>query len=85
MVPTRAQILEMMEKLTKGRSLRFAIPATFGGGVALIEVNPEADQKYILKVAKDEQTAQASPPYWTQKTPKPIAKWVNDRWGEPIG
>jgi hypothetical protein len=82
MVPARKEIIDRMEKLGKGKSLKFGIPATFGGGVAIIHLNAEAGKKYVLKVAKDERTALESKPYWEQDKPKHLAKWVADRLGD---
>ncbi len=81
MVSSRKAIMEMLEKLQKDRRLQFTMPATFGGGVAVVQLNPNAGKRYILQVAKDLETALASPPYWTHDKSKPIAKWVADRLG----
>ena len=62
MIPSRKAIMAGMEKLQKDQSLRFTIPNTFGGGVALIQLNPEAGKRYILKVAKDLETARSFTP-----------------------
>ena len=82
MIPSRKAIMERMEKLQKGQSLCFTMPDTFGGGVAIIQLNPDAGKRYILKVAKDLETARTSPPYWSHDKAKPMAKWVADRLGD---
>jgi hypothetical protein len=82
MIPSRKAIMELMERLQKGESLQFSVPETFGGGVALVQLNPNAGKRYILKVAKDLETARVSPPYWSHDKTKPIAKWVADRLGD---
>ena len=81
MIPSRKAIMAGMDKLQKDQSLRFTIPETFGGGVAIIQLNPNEGKRYILKVAKDLETAGNSPPYWSHDKAKPIAKWVADRLG----
>jgi hypothetical protein len=81
MVPTRKAIIQGMEKLQKDQSLSFIIPETFGGGVAIIHLNPAEGKRYILKVAKDPETARSSLPYWSHDKSRPIAKWVADRLG----
>ncbi len=81
MIPTRKAIIEGMEKLQKDQSLSFTIPETFGGGVAIIHLNPSEGKRFILKVSKDLETARNSPPYWSHNKPKPRAKWVSDRLG----
>jgi hypothetical protein len=70
-----------MEKLQKEQELCFAIPETFGGGAAVIRLNPDAGKRYILKVAKDLAAARSSTPYWSHDKAKHIAKWVADRLG----
>lgn len=82
MILKREEIIERMEKLQKGQTLKFSIPETFGGGIAVIQVNPGEGKKYILKLGKDEATAMDSRPYWEQDKAKPIAKWVADRVGD---
>ena len=82
MIPSRKAIMELMERLQKGESLQFAIPETFGGGVALIQLNKDDGKRYILQVAKDQESARVSPPYWSHDRTKPIAKWVADRLGD---
>jgi len=84
MVPTRQEIIDRMEKLGKGKNLKFGIPETFGAGVAIIHLNTEAEKKYVLKVAKDEAAAMESKPYWEHDKPKHLAKWVADRCGDLV-
>jgi hypothetical protein len=60
MTPSKEAIMEDMEKLQKEQELCFTIPATFGGGAAIIQLNPNAGKRYILKVAKDLETARSS-------------------------
>jgi hypothetical protein len=81
MIPSRKAIMQGMERLQKDQRLSFEIPATFGGGVAIIHLNPNEGKRYILKVAKDLDTALISPPYWSHDKTRPIAKWVADRLG----
>ena len=81
MTPSREAITQDMEKLQKEQELCFTIPETFGGGAAIIRLNPDAGKRYILKVAKDLATARSSAPYWSHDKAKHIAKWVADRLG----
>ncbi len=83
MTPNREAITQNMEKLQKGQELCFTIPATFGGGAAVIQLNPDSGKRYILKVAKDLAAARSSTPYWSHDKAKHIAKWVADRLGSP--
>jgi hypothetical protein len=81
MTTSKETIMEHMEKLQKEQELCFTIPETFGGGAAIIQLNPNAGKRYILKVAKDLETARGSSPYWSHDKAKHIAKWVADRLG----
>jgi hypothetical protein len=81
MTPSKQAIVGDMEKLQKEQELCFTIPETFGGGTAIIHLNPSAGKRYILKVAKDLETARGSAPYWSHDKAKHIAKWVADRLG----
>jgi hypothetical protein len=83
MTPSREAITQDMEKLQKEQELCFTIPETFGGGAAVIRLNPGSGKRYILKVAKDLETARSSAPYWSHDKAKHIAKWVADRLGSP--
>lgn len=85
MIPSKQAIMAGMEKLQKEQELRFAIPETFGGGVATIQLNPNEGKRYILRVAKDPETARSSAPYWSHDKAKHIAKWVADRLGDLVG
>ena len=84
MTPSREAIVGDMEKLLKEQELCFTIPETFGGGAAIIQLNPDAGKRYILKVAKNLETARSSSPYWSHDKAKHIAKWVADRLGSPM-
>jgi hypothetical protein len=81
MTPSKEAIVGAMEKLQKEQELCFTIPETFGGGAAIIHLNPNAGKRYILRVAKDQETARSSAPYWSHDKAKHIAKWVADRLG----
>jgi hypothetical protein len=81
MIPSREAITQEMEKLQKEQELCYTIPETFGGGAAIIRLNPDSGKRFILKVAKDLETARSSAPYWSQDKAKHIAKWVADRLG----
>jgi len=51
------EIIKQMEQLQNGRTLAFKFPPVFGGGVALIGLNPQypdnGGKKYVLKLGKD--------------------------------
>ena len=78
-----------IEQLNNSQSLRFSIHETFGGGIAIIELNPKypakKEKKYWLKWGKSEERARgAADPHWATDKSKNLAKWVADRVGELI-
>jgi hypothetical protein len=81
---SKDEIIRKMEELKDGETMKFTIPATFGGGMAVIELNPNypkaGGKKYILKVGKDEKVN----PYFDSDKSKDLAKWVTDRMGELV-
>ncbi len=81
------EIIEQMEQLQDGRSLIFKFPPVFGGGVALIGLNSDPDnrgKKYLLKLGKEESLAEKASPILASDKPKPLAKWVTERYGEKM-
>ena len=79
------EIIVQMEQLQNGRSLIFKFPPVFGGGVALIGLNSGSDnrgKKYLLKLGKEESLAEKASPILASDKPKPLAKWVTERFGE---
>lgn len=85
---SRNEIMQKMAQLKEGDVLRFAIPEIFGGGVAIISLNPnfskQAEKKYLLKLGSNEKLAEEAAPYWPTDNPKHLAKWVADRLGDQI-
>jgi len=74
-------IIDKMEELKEGESLKFNIPEIFGGGVAIIGFNPQkGGKKYLLQL---ENGGNASP-YWDTNKARHLAKWVADRLGDLI-
>jgi parvulin-like peptidyl-prolyl isomerase len=74
------EIMEQIEQLNDGQTLKFKIPQTFGGGFAVIELNQNKGKKFLLKLGKDENAT----PYSDSDKPKDLAKWVADRQGESV-
>jgi hypothetical protein len=74
------EIVQKMEQLTDGQTLKFKIPQTFGGGFAVIELNQNKGKKYLLKLGNDEKVS----PYFDSDKPKDLAKWVAERMGEIV-
>lgn len=74
-------IIDRMEELKEGESLKFNIPEIFGGGVAIIGFNPQkGGKKYLLQLSNGGNAS----PYWDTNKPKDLAKWVADRLGDLI-
>jgi len=78
------EIIKKLEEFKDGETLKFSIPATFGGGIAVIELNPNypknGGKKYMLKLGKDENVS----PYFDSDKAKDLAKWVTERMGELV-
>jgi hypothetical protein len=77
------EILQKMEQINDGQRLKFIIPATFGGGMAIIERDQKSlngEGKYIMRLGKDENAS----PFYEFKKPKDLAKWVADRMGDLV-
>lgn len=77
----REEIMGKMEQLKTGETLKFNIPEIFGGGIAIIGLNPEkGGKKYLLQLGNGEEIK----PYWDTNKAKDLAKWVADRLGDLI-
>jgi hypothetical protein len=86
---TIEEIINQMEQIQTGQSLTFSFPAVFGGGRAIIGLNPQypgkGEKKYVLKLGKDEVLAEKTSPILTSDKPKHLAKWITERFGEQVG
>jgi len=81
MMLSRDEIIERMGKLKDGETLKFTIPEIFGGGIAIIGLNPEkGGKKYLLRLGDEGNET----PYWPTDKAKELAKWVADRQGDLI-
>ena len=83
------EIIKQMEQFQTGQNLTFSFPAVFGGGRAIIGLNPQypakGEKKYVLKLGKDEVLAEKASPILTSDKPKHLAKWITERFGEQVG
>jgi hypothetical protein len=78
---SRDEIIERMAHLQDGETLKFTIPEIFGGGIAIIGLNPQkGGKKYLLEVGNEDKTS----PYWDTDKAKDLAKWVADRLGDLV-
>jgi hypothetical protein len=82
------EIAAQMERFNDSQTMAFRIPEIFGGGFAVVALNPlypaKEEKKFILKVGKDKAATEQSQPYWTADKPKDLAKWIGDRLGELV-
>lgn len=83
------EIIKQVEQFQDGQKLTFRFPPVFGGGIATIRLNPQypakGEKKYVLKLGKDEALAEKASPILSSDKPKPIAKWITERFGEQVG
>ncbi len=83
------EIIKQVEQFQNGQHLTFRFPPVFGGGIASIGVNPQfpakGEKKYVLRLGKDQGLAEKASPILTSDKPKPLAKWITERFGETVG
>ena len=81
-------ITNQIEQLTLGQALSYRLPETYGGGLAVIELNPQypkkGQKKYILSL---EELVNGKPTgkrrrFVDSTKPKELAGWLLDRSGE---
>ena len=75
-----------IEKLGSGQSATYKLAETFGGELAVVQLNPESGKKYIMTL---EQTQAGKPTgkkrvFMKHDSPTFIAKWINQFWGEAV-
>ncbi len=84
------EIIKRVEQFQDGQRLTFRFPPVFGGGIAIIGMNPQfpakkGEKKYVLRLGKDEVLAENASPIMASDKPKPLAKWITERFGEQVG
>ncbi len=78
---SRQEIMSRMEQLKDGETLKFNIPEIFGGGFAIIGLNPaKGGKNYLLRIGNEGNEN----PYWDTDKAKDLAKWVADRQGDLV-
>jgi len=84
----KKDIIQMMEQLTGEQKLVFKLPDTYGGGAAVLELNPlypqKKQKKFILRTGRDADVAKTAKPFWSSDKAKDLAGWVADRANEII-
>ena len=78
------EIIERLEKIQPGETLKFQLSPTFGDMVVILENNPafpkKGEKKYLLWVGKTEAHARKDKPFDTSDKAKKLATWVAERW-----
>ena len=79
----KKSLIKMMEGLSPGESALFQMSETYGGDLAIIELNPrfgeKKEDKYHMWLGKTEEKARSVEPYWSTSKAKQIAAWIADR------
>jgi len=80
---TKKEIMDRLEALKPGESLRFRLTETFGERFVILQLNPlypqKGQKKYVLLNGKDEANARSQPPFYASDKAKKLAEWVADR------
>ncbi len=84
MILRKNEIVTEMERLGKDSALVFKIPVTFGGGFAVVELNPGDGKRYRLRLSRQGEPPESAVEYWASDRAKDVAKWVADRLGDHI-
>jgi len=83
----KAIIVSKVEQLDPGESVSYRLAEVYGGGLAVVELNPqypENGKKYFLSL---EQIVDGKPEgkrgrFWNSNRPKDLAGWILERGGE---
>ncbi len=82
-------MMNQIEQLVPGQALSYKLPQTFGGGLAVVELNPRYPEKGKKYAMCTEELADNNPtgkrmPIWYSDKPKELATWILDRNGVPF-
>jgi len=85
-ISPKEAIINKIEQLTPGQALRYKLPETYGGGLAVIELNPQYPQKgkrYFMSTEEliDNKPSGKKRRLWDSDKPKELAAWIIDRNG----
>ena len=80
-------IINQIEQLGPGQSVRYRLPDTFGDGLAVVELNPQypkKGKKYIVSTEKlvDDKPAGHRSRLWDSNNAKDVAGWIMERKGD---
>ena len=85
----KEQLTGRISQLAHGESLVYVLADTYGGGLAIIELNPKfpgKGKKYImvLEALVKGQPGGKRNVLWDSSNPKDMANWILDRNGRPF-
>ncbi|MDD4859477.1 MAG: hypothetical protein PHR56_04660 [Dehalococcoidales bacterium] len=88
-VSPREELRLKVEALANGQAISYALPETFGGGLAVVSLNaeyPTKGKKYVMSLeALDNGKPSGKRRYlWDSNKSKDLADWVMDRLGKPF-
>jgi len=77
-----------IEELGPGQSLSYRLAEVYGGGLAIVELNPDypgKGKKYFLSLDKlvDDKPAGKRSRLWESNKPKDFGGWIIERGGQP--
>ena len=80
-------IVSKIEQLSLEQTISYRLPETYGGGLVVVELNPEYPAKGRMYILSTEKIAGGKPivkrgRLWDSDKPKDIASWIIDRGGE---
>jgi len=80
-------IIDRIEQLAAGETVSYRLAEARGGGLAVVELNPqypEKGKKYFLSLEKivDGKPAGTRSRLWDSNKPKELAGWIIERGGE---
>ena len=85
----KEQLTGRISQLIHGESVVYTLADTFGGGLAMVEPNPEfpgSGKKYIMvmETLVNGQPSGKRHVLWDSGNPKDMANWILDRSGMPF-
>jgi len=83
----RKIIEERIKQLAPGQSISYRLLETFGGGLAVVELNPQYPTEGRMYILSTEKIVDGKPTgkrnrLWDSDKPRDIAGWILDRNGE---
>lgn len=84
----RETLNQKIEALQPGQAVSYTLPDTFGGGLAVMHLNPDYPNKGKKFVMSLESLMDGKPSgkrryLWDSNKAKDLASWVMDRLGKP--